>query len=105
MGFLTIFYKYIIKSHYSRRWLSCPTWEWGGGVGGRQCGRVVGQQFICRILQESPHLQSHLSSLTYDIQIHDVICVSLLNISRKPPPGASCFLNLQPQVAIAFISV
>ena len=35
MGFLTIFYKYIIKSHYSRRWLSCPTWKWGGGVARR----------------------------------------------------------------------
>ena len=64
------------------------------------------KKIICRILQESPHLQSHLLSLTYDIQIHDVvICVSLLNISRKPPPGASCFLNLHPQAAIAFISV
>ena len=125
MGFLTIFYKYIIKSH-KRLFISVQLGNGEGVLGdvneeGKLAISFLSKQavmavmsfickifqevisvsllyifrktiLICEILQESPHLEPHLSSLTYDVQIHELICVCLLNISRKPPPGASCFL-------------
>ena len=58
MGFLTIFYKYIIKSH-KRRFISVQLGNEEGVWGGDG----------------------------------DALFSVVLNISRKPPPGASCFLS------------
>ena len=70
-----------------RRWGS-----WAAVYCLRQAAMAV-MSFYLSNIAGNPHLEPHLSSLTYDVQLQDVISASLLNISTKPQPGASCFLN------------